>query len=347
MAKIWMVSAYFGNYTNTWVEGGYAVVGWLGGEDLTSVHSREEILQRFREAHPDQTPNQSGTNGGQLAAFILKVQPGDYVMTRCAPPTRKYRYGIVEDAPLYYAPNDPDGCPFPHRRKIKWNEQALFKEQFSIPFKKNLSAAKTLFEVRYLDEFLAAIKNPSTPEPHKSSDSKTTKRAKTPQVRQYKEVVGQILNKISPSEFEDLTVALMEAMGYEDVERTGGTGDEGVDVKGMLQSEFVNINMYVQVKHYTNKKVPKSDVKKLHGVIPFDGRSQGAIITTSGFSKGAVEAADGSSNFAYVTLIDGHRLVELLMEHWNADSLAVSPDPDAGVYSWHERLGLTQGLMTL
>ena len=73
MAKIWMVSAYFGNYTNTWVEGGYAAVGWLGGEDLTSVHSREEILQRFRDAHPDQTPNQSGTNGGQLAAFILKV----------------------------------------------------------------------------------------------------------------------------------------------------------------------------------------------------------------------------------------------------------------------------------
>ena len=60
-------------------------------------------------------------------------------------------------------------------------------------------------------------------------------------------------------------------------------------------------------------------MKKLHGAIPFDGRSQGAIITTSGFSKGAVEAADGSNNFAYVTLIDGHRLVELLMEHWNAE----------------------------
>ena len=51
-------------------------------------------------------------------------------------------------------------------------------------------------------------------------------------------------------------------------------GDEGVDVKGVLQSEFVNINMYVQVKHHTNKKVPKSDVKKLHGAIPFDGRSR-------------------------------------------------------------------------
>ena len=70
-------------------------------------------------------------------------------------------------------------------------------------------------------------------------------------------MVGQILNKINPSEFEDLTVALMEAMGYEDVERTGGPGDEGVDVKGVLQSEFVNINMYVQVKHHTNKKVPQ------------------------------------------------------------------------------------------
>ena len=110
-------------------------------------------------------------------------------MTRCGPPTSPYRYGIVEDAPLYYAPNDPDGCPFPHRRKIKWNEQALFKEQFSIPFKKNLSAAKTLFEVRYLDEFLAAIN---------SSPSKPDKpRPKKPQVRQYNEVIDQILKRIA------------------------------------------------------------------------------------------------------------------------------------------------------
>lgn len=312
---------------------------------MTSVHSRDEIFKRFKEAHPDQTPNQAGANASQLATFMLKVQPGDYVMTRCSPPTREYRYGKVEDAPLYYAPDDPDGCPFPHRRKVKWSDQSIFKEQLSVPFKKNLSAAKTLFKVRHFDEFLAITGNPIKPDD--LSASKVTERPKTPQTRQYKEVLDQILKRITPDEFEDLTVALMEAMGYEDVERIGGTGDEGVDVKGVLQSKLVSIDMYVQVKHYTNRRVPKSDVKKLHGAIPRDGRGgQGAIITTSEFRKAAVEAAE-DSKFPYVALINGHRLVELLMEHWNEDSLAVSPDPDDGVPSWHERLGLTQGLMTL
>ena len=152
-------------------------------------------------------------------------------------------------------------------------------------------------------------------------------------------VLDQIL-KLNPIEFEYLTVALMEAMGYEGADRTGGTGDEGVDVRGTLQSSLVNIDLYVQVKHYTNRRVPKSDVKKLHGAIPRGGHGQGAIITTSDFRKEAVAAAE-APDFPSVTLIDGHQLVDLLREYWNAESLACSPDD--GVASWHERLGLAQG----
>ena len=327
MSTIWMVSAEFGRYTEHFVNGGYAAVGWLDKEDLTSVHSRAEIFQRFREAHPDQTPNQAGANAGQLAKFILSIQPGDYIMTRCAPPTREYRYGIVEGEPLYYS-DTTDGCPFPHRCKVKWSEQPIIKADRSIPFQKSLSAAKTLFEVRHMEEFLVAI-----------GEKPVVKRSP---YDTYRVVLDQILEKITPAEFEDLVSALMEAIGYEDVDRTGGTGDEGVDVKGMLQSSFVSVDMYVQVKHYKNRAVPRSDVKKLHGAIPTGG--QGAIITTSDFAKKAIDAAD-DPNFPHVSLINGGRLVDLLREYWNEEPLASRPEPD--VPSWHERLGLTQGLVIL
>ena len=335
MPRIWMVSAQFGIHTNTWVEGGYAAVGWLPGEDLTSVDSRDEIFRRYREVHPEETPHEVGANAGQLAAFVLKVQPGDYVMTRCAPPTREYRYGVVEEAKLSYESGHPDGCPFPHRRKVKWNDQPIIKEGLSIPLKKNLGAARTLFEVRYVEEFLEVIKTPPAP-------GELPKMPKTPHARQYKEVLDQILKRITPTEFEDLTAALMEAMGFDGVERVGGSGDKGVDVRGTLQSSLVNIDVYVQVKHYGDKRVPASDVKKLHGAIPHGG--QGAIITTTDFQKQAVGAAE-DPRFPPVTLISGIQMVELLMKHWNEESLAVSPDED--VPSWHERLGLTQGLVTL
>ena len=327
MSTIWMVSAEYGRYTEHFVNGGYAAVGWLGQEDLTSTYSREEIFERFREAHPDQTANQVGANAGQLAKFILNVQSRDYIMTRCAPPTREYRYGVVEDKPLYYAPNHPDGCPFPHRRKVKWYENTIIKENLSNRFQRNLSAAKTLFEVRYMEEFLVAI------------GEKTLEAVK---YNPYQAVLDQILQNINDSEFENLIGDLMVAMGYEDVEVIGGPRDRGVDVKGVLRSTLVNVSMYVQVKHYTKTNVQRSDVDKLRGVI--SRGNQGAIITTSDFSKEAVEAA-GESNFAHVSLINGRRLVELLMEHWNEEALAARPEPD--VPSWHERLGLTQGLVIL
>ena len=76
MPNIWMVSAHFGIHTKTWVEGGYAAVGWLPEVDLTSVSSRDEIFRRYREAHPDETRHEVGANAGQLATFILKIQPG-------------------------------------------------------------------------------------------------------------------------------------------------------------------------------------------------------------------------------------------------------------------------------
>ncbi len=347
MPTIWMVSAHFGEYTNTWVEGGYVAVGWLPDEDLTSVVSRDEIFDRYRKAHPDETPHEVGAKAGQLATFVLKVQPGDYVMTRCAPPTREYRYGELEEAPLFYAPGHPDGCSFPHRRRVRWSEQPIAKAGFSIPAQKNLSAARTLFEFRHMEEFRLVTGDPSTSgEARKSlptdlggDSSRTGKKASSPRARLYKEVLDQIL-RIDPTEFEYLILALMEAMGFEGVERTGGAGDGGVDVKGTLQSSLVNIDVYVQAKHYGGNRVRESDVRSLRGAIPTGG--QGAIITTSTFHKKAVDAAR-DQGFARVTLIDGKQLVELLIEHWNADSLAHSPDED--VLSWHERLGLTQGLV--
>ena len=326
MPTIRMVSAHFGDYTDTWVEGGYAAVGWLPNEDLTSVDSRDEIFRRYREAHPDETPHEVGANAGQLAKFILEVQTGDYIMTRCAPPTREYRYGVVENEPLCYAPNDPDDCPFPHRRKVKWYENPIVKENLSIPFQKNLSASKTLFEVRHMEEFLVAIGE--KPE------------EKRPPYDTYRVVLDRI-QTITPTEFEDLIRSLMEAMGYEGAERTGGTGDGGVDVKGVLQSNFVNVSMYVQVKHYKNRRVPPSDVKKLHRAILRDRRGgQGAIITTSDFRKEAATAAE-EHGLPPVSLVNGHRLVDLLKEYWNEGALAARPEPD--VPSWHERFGTHPG----
>lgn len=327
MPRIWMVSAERGIYTNTWVEGGYAAAGWLREVDLTTVSSRDEILQLYKNAHPKETTYQVGANAGQLARFILEVQPGDYVMTRCQDPTREYRYGIVEDH-LYYALDDPDGCPFPHRRKVQWGENLIVKENLSIPFQRSLSAARTLFEVKYMEEFLVAI-GEKKPLPKPRHDT-------------HQVVLDRILEKIDAKEFEELVADLMKAMGYAEVERVGKTGDGGVDVTGSLESILVNVNVYVQAKHYKkNTKIGKNAVQELLGAIL--GKGHGAIVTTADFNRQAHLAVSERGFPYHISLINGRRLVELLMEHWNSEQLAASPDDDA--LSWHERLGLAQGLV--
>ena len=325
MPNIWMVSAEYSRYTDHFVNGGYAAVGWLDKEDLTSVQSREDILQRFSEVHKEQTARQVGANGGQLATFVLKVQPGDYVMTRWGYPTKGYRYGTVEDGPLYYA-DTTDGCPFPHRRKVTWSEKCLTKDDISGHLLRTLRTARTLFRVRPEEDFLAAIGAIPIPQ------------ALDP----YRAVLNQILQEVSPSDFEDLIGDLMVAMGYEDVKVIGGPGDKGEDVTGILQSNLVSVYVSVQVKRYNNTLVSGSDVHKLRGAIPEGG--QGAIITTSDFSNDAKEEA-ARSGFKHVSLINGRELVDLLKEYWDNESLSASPDPAAGELSWHERLGLTQGLV--
>ena len=157
----------------------------------------------------------------------------------------------------------------------------------------------------------------------------------------YRAVLNQIL-QVSPSDFEDLIGDLMVAMGYEDVIVIGGPGDKGEDVRGVLQSNLVSVHVSVQVKRYNKTLVSGSDVHKLRGAIPEGG--QGAIITTSDFSNDAKEEA-AKSGFKHVSLINGRELVDLLKEYWGKEPLSASPDPAAGELSWHERLGLTQGLV--
>ena len=60
-------------------------------------------------------------------------------MTRCARPTREYRYGIVEEeSALLLRLKTTDGCPFPHRRKVKWSEQPIIKERSVNPVSEKL-----------------------------------------------------------------------------------------------------------------------------------------------------------------------------------------------------------------
>ncbi len=128
-----------------------------------------------------------------------------------------------------------------------------------------------------------------------------------------REALRERLGTMHPYEFEQLVRDLLEAMGYEDVTVTKQSGDKGVDVVAKMQFGITTVTEVVQVKrHQASIRRPVLD--QLRGALPYHEAIRGTLITVGGFSKGCTEAAlfPGA---APIGLIDGEKLLELLVEH--------------------------------
>ncbi len=119
---------------------------------------------------------------------------------------------------------------------------------------------------------------------------------------------------LSPAGFENLCKRLLTELGLTQLRTVGQAGDRGIDVEGHLRiNPVVSFRVGVQCKRYAdgNQITPRT-VRELQGALgPFD---RGILITTSVFTQQAENQA-GAPGYKPIDLIDGERLVELLVEH--------------------------------
>ena len=130
------------------------------------------------------------------------------------------------------------------------------------------------------------------------------------------DLLGRVLEQ-SPSFFERLIVELLVAMGYggshDDAARQlGKSGDGGID--GIIDEDRLGLDrIYVQAKRYgTGSVVGRPEVQGFVGSLVGLGASKGVFVTTSTFSKQALDYVKGLQQ--RVILIDGARLTELMVE---------------------------------
>ncbi len=321
MKTVWCVRAENGQFAKEFVEGGYIGIGWLRNFDISQVRTREELYPIYKQAHPNDTSKLViGQQVGQIARFLLEIKAGDYVITPAAD-SEKLRYGVVSDDPSYYfEPHPADGCPYTQRRKIAWAKKTLSRGEFSVPFQNTIRSSLTVFYVSRQEEFLTAVGEAVQP--------KAAPQAYDP----YAVVLNQIL-ELDAGEFEVLVGHLLTALGFEGSEVTGKPGDGGVDATGELNVfNLAKVKVFVQAKRYAiGAKIAASVVKNLRQAIPFGG--QGAFITTASYQPAAADVAL-EPGFPRIGLINGHQLVDLLVEHWN-------DIPE----EFRDRLGLKPGLV--
>jgi restriction system protein len=126
---------------------------------------------------------------------------------------------------------------------------------------------------------------------------------------------------IRPSDFERVIIDLMLSLGYgkdskEMAKVLGQPNDGGID--GIIPLDKLGLEkIYLQAKRYNlEHPVPASDIRDFIGALTINkGKAgKGVFITTSRFTKDAIETAKGDHNHS-VILIDGIELAKLMIEN--------------------------------
>lgn len=120
----------------------------------------------------------------------------------------------------------------------------------------------------------------------------------------------------SPAFFEQIVVDLLVHMGYggtrvEAARAIGKSGDGGID--GVIDQDRLGLDsVYIQAKRWEST-VGRPELQKFAGALQGQRASKGVFITTSTFSRDAVDYASRIN--ARIVLIDGDRLASLMFEH--------------------------------
>lgn len=122
-----------------------------------------------------------------------------------------------------------------------------------------------------------------------------------------------LIQSLTASGFEKLCKRLLTEIGINEISITGGSGDQGIDGKGVVKlNDVVSLNIVFQCKRY-KETVSPHHVRDFRGAMQGRGE-KGLIITTGRFTKEA-KAEASRDGVTPIELIDGNRLVELFEKY--------------------------------
>lgn len=135
----------------------------------------------------------------------------------------------------------------------------------------------------------------------------------------YSEIINTILSK-TPEEFEKLVVMLLQKMGYGGKVDNSGmvtklSNDGGID--GIIKEDVLGLGrIHIQAKRYgANNSVGREEIQKFVGALAVAQSNKGVFITTSYYTKRAVDYADSLNGATTLVLIDGVKLAQYIYEY--------------------------------
>ncbi|EKR8079640.1 restriction endonuclease [Campylobacter fetus] len=128
------------------------------------------------------------------------------------------------------------------------------------------------------------------------------------------EIISRILER-EPRFFENLALELMKKIGYD----VGGSSltkngaDGGID--GIINEDLFGFSkIYIQAKRYDKSKIGRDTLQAFAGALSNKPTTKGLFITTSTFTKEAIEFSMEHQNYSII-LIDKYRLTDLMLKY--------------------------------
>lgn len=196
--------------------------------------------------------------------------------------------------------------------------------------KEVLSKNPDKIDVKYLNQFSSFVEfrkfsrkdNESEEEESKNGANENTPEEILDSAYQSirKSLASELLQKVidlSPSFFERLVIDLLVKMGYGGSVKDAGkaigkSGDEGID--GTIKEDKLGLDtIYIQAKKWKKGNVVgRPEIQKFVGALAGQGAKKGIFITTSTFTKDALDY--NPRNETKIVLIDGEQLAQLMID---------------------------------
>lgn len=135
--------------------------------------------------------------------------------------------------------------------------------------------------------------------------------------QEWRSVILDSIKNLDPYKFEQFSRGLLKKMGF-DIDPVKGirrSGDGGIDgfAYCLDNQSLKTTRVVIQCKKFANNSVGSPDINNLRGAVDTHRADYGIFITTSYYSKDAVDSSRAGGT--PITLIDGNQLVDLMIKY--------------------------------
>jgi len=297
-----------GKFFEEFEEGNYVSIGWNTLGTLNQYSDKESIKTAYIETYGNEKPSRTGNAVAMIRKFKDEIKKNDLVISY-SPEQREYIIG--RDLGQYvYKENAED--EYAQRRKVSWIGK-IARDKFSQKSKNTLGSVLTLFSLNseVVEEILAILEGKVLVSESIDEVEGEFEILRDQAVSQSHEFIKDKIQTLLPEELEELTAAVLRAMGYKAKVSPKGP-DRGVDVIASPDGlGLTTPRIKAEVKH-RNGSMGAPVIRGFLGALR-DGDS-GLFVSTGGFTKEARYEAERAT--IPVTLIDIDDLADLVVVHY-------------------------------